>query len=274
MQYTDIRYKFHNRVKSLAPPDFDFFLNSSHTESWLTPSTVDQLKQPVDQLDIIDSGCPQLMEMEVDLTLPSSSSASSGSKSTVATTPTSTVTTGSISKIQEAKRDATGTDRRRFNDRAMRRSAARNKTPSWYVKAYLIEQFSEPRSACIRLIQGLDAIVRKKGMDFDRANDEFEAWQRNHREEEVVAFKKRLDANPAPVLTKLRNLRRLTIFATMNHFVALESSHQTCTRTLRATKNWIKELLLTKEGVGFEEVIVHIRNEVVNAEHDVKPEIR
>lgn len=237
---------------------------SSHIESWLTPLTVDQLKT-------IGSGCPQLMEMEVDLTLPSSPPASSGSRSTVATPPTSTIITRSISRVQEAKRDTTGTDRKGSKDGVVRKPVARSKIPSWYMKAYLIEKFSQPGS--LRRIRGRDAIVQQQGIDFDQPNDDFEIWKRNQREEEVLAFKNRIDANPASALAKFRNLRRLTVFATMNHFVAPESSDQICTRQRTAVEDWINKLLLTKEGSSFEEVHFNIRSEVVNEEHDVKPEI-
>ena len=239
---------------------------SLNIESWLTPLTVDQL-------ETIGSGCRQLMEMEVDLILPSSPPASSRSKSTVATSPTSAMTTRSRSKIQGAKRDAASRDRKGSKDRVARNPAARSKIPSWYMKVYLIEKFSHKNYACQERLQGLNAIIQQQGIEFDQANDDFEARQRNHRMEEVAALKEQVDADPASALAKFRNLRRLTIFATMKHFVAPESSDQTSTRTRKAVENWIKDLLLTKEGSSFEELKVNVRSEVVSEEHDVKPEI-
>ena len=59
----------------------------------------------------------------------------------------------------------------------------------------------------------------------------------------------------------------------MNHPVAPESNNETYTRTRVAVEHWINELLMTKEGVGFEKVVVLVRSEVVNEEVYVNPRI-
>ena len=121
---------------------------SLHNESWWTPLTVEQLKT-------IGSGCPQLMEMEADLTLPSSP-ASSRSKSK---TP-STIMTRSMSRLQEAKRDATGRDREDSKDGEAGKPTAQSKIPSWYVNAYLTE-IPYPGFICMARIKGLRETAKK-----------------------------------------------------------------------------------------------------------------
>ena len=90
---------------------------SLHIESWWIPLTVEKLKT-------ISSGCPQLMEMEVDLILPSSP-VSSRSKST---TPPSNIMTRSMSR--QAKRDAIVRDREDSKDWEVGKPAAQSKIPA------------------------------------------------------------------------------------------------------------------------------------------------
>lgn len=228
---------------------------SLHIESWWTPLTVEQLKT-------IGSGCPQLMEMEVDLTLPSIP-ASSRCKST---TPSTTMTR-SMSRLQEAKRDATVSDCEDSKDGEAGKPAAQSKIPSWYMNAYLTE-IPYPGFVCMARIKGLRETAKKQGIDMAQALYEFEIWKQNHRKEEVSAF-----AIPASALAKFRNLRRLTIFTRMNHFVAPEPRNKTYNRTRAAVESWISELLLTKEGAGLEKVVVHVRSEKVNKKVYVDPRI-
>ena len=119
----------------------------------------------------------------------------------------------------------------------------------------------------------MKATTKEQEIEFAQANDEFETWQRDHRKEEVAALKNQIHANLESAPTKFRNIRRLTIFTRMNHFVAPESNNRTYTRTRAVVKTWLNELLLTKKGASFEKVIVHVRSEVVNEVLYVKPEI-
>lgn len=47
-----------------------------------------------------------------------------------------------------------------------------------------------------------------------------------------------------------------------------EPNHTTYDRTSTAVGNWLNGLLATKDGAGFEELVVHVRSEVLNEEID------
>ena len=196
---------------------------------WWLPLTADQLKA-------VGTGCPQLMEIQVDLAWPSNShtfSTSAGSTSQTATTSAPTVMTPSMPSVSNAKRDATGTDR---DDTKLG-------------------------------VMG-ESVIK----DLAQADNELETWERHYSREEVTALRNQVHANPASALAGFRNLRRLTIFTVINHFVAPESNQRTYARTRAAVKNWLTELLLTKEGAGFEKVVIRVRSEVVNEEQYVMSE--
>ena len=125
------------------------------------------------------------------------------------------------------------------------------------MSAYL--EIPYPGFVCAARVRGLRETAKKQGIDSAQALYDFEIWKQNHRKEELAAF-----AIPASALARFRNLRRLTIFTRMNHFVAPESEDRTYNRTRAAVENWINELLLTKEGAGFEKVVVRVRSEVYN----------
>lgn len=226
-----------------------------HFETWRTILTAEQLKT-------IGSGCPQLMEMAIDLTLPSGP-ASSKAKSKIAETSPSTIMTRSMSRLQEVKHDAIGRDGEDSKDGEAGKSAAQSTIPSWYMYAYL-EEIPCPGSVCMARTKGLERTAKKQGIDLAQALYEYELWKQNHSKELVAAF-----AIPASALAQFRNLRRLTVFTSMKHFVAPESREKTYSRTRAAVENWINELLLMKEGAGFEKVVVHVRSEVVNEEDPV-----
>lgn len=241
----------------------DIIISSLHdleaSKTWWTPLIVDQLKT-------VGSACPQLMEMKVDLALPRDPhtlSASSRSMPKVTTTPTSTVMTRSMGKVQNAKRDATTTDRDDSKDGGVEESKARREIPSWYIDAYLREKFLDTGPVGWRRVLGLHGMV-ERGFDHDQANDEYEMWRRNRRQEEVAILRNQVHANPASALAGFRNLRRLSIFTRINHFVAPEHDPKTYARTREEVTDWLNELILMKEGAGFEEVVVHVTSDVVN----------
>ncbi|KAL9073594.1 MAG: hypothetical protein Q9161_002834 [Pseudevernia consocians] len=181
-------------------------------------------------IDTARTGCPQLMEIQVDMAWPSNSdtfSTSAGATSQTATTSAPTIMTPSMPSVSNAKRDATGTDR---DDTKLG-------------------------------VMG-ESVIK----DLAQADNELETWERHYSREEVTALRNQVHANPASALAGFRNLRRLTIFTVINHFVAPESNQRTFARTRAAVKNWLTELLLTKEGAGFEKVVIRVRSEVVNEE--------
>ena len=130
------------------------------------------------------------------------------------------------------------------------------------MSAYLTE-IPYPGFVCTARVRGLRETAKKQGIDSAQALYDFEIWKQNHRKEELAAF-----AIPASAVARFRNLRRLTIFTRMNHFVAPESEDRTYGRTRAAVEKW-----LTKEGAGFEKVVVHVRSEVYSERVYVNPGI-
>lgn len=224
----------------------------------------------VDQLQTVGSKCPQLMEIEVNLVLPlipRNLYANSSSTSRIGGRYASTVTR-SMSRVQNAQRNAEDTD----ESQDFGESEAQREVSSWYFEAYRLEKYKKPylcyyRSLC------LEETAKLEGITFDQANDEFMAWVPNHRKEEVATLRDHTYLDPAPTLAGFRNLRRLTIFTKIYHFVTPEPRWKTIARTFKHLQKWLDELLSTKEGATLEEVKFYVDSEVVNEKINMKMDI-
>lgn len=73
-----------------------------------------------------------------------------------------------------------------------------------------------------------------------------------------------LQEDPAHPLSTFRNLRRLTIYTCISHFVELEGCDTTHARTSTAVHEWLRTLLAIKQGAPFEKVVIHVRSKTVN----------
>ena len=229
----------------------------------------------LDQLDIIGSNCPQLMEFEVDVVLPTFSHAvysKSRSASKSVGTPASTISTRSMSRTQNAKREAKNQDRDHMDEAKLGEAETKQKVPHWYMEAYENERYLKDRyfSYCQR--DGLNALAMQRGISFDQARKEYLAWKLSHRKEELATLKNQARINSAPALAKFRNLRRLRVFARLHHFTAQEPEHKTSARTRKAVQNWLNELLSIKQGAKFEEVVVYATVDVMNEKGYIIPE--
>lgn len=176
-----------------------------------------------------------------------------------------------MKRNRDSKRDATDTNRDGSKDGGVEGSRAQREIPSWYIDAYLKERFLNIGLIGWRRVAGLREMVREHGIEYRQANDEYEMWKRNRCQENVATLRNQVHANPAPALAAFRNLRRLTIFTRISHFVAPAYDKETYARTRGAVKEWLNELLLMKDGADFEEVVVHVKSDVVNEDFSFKP---
>ena len=234
--------------------------------SW-TPLTVDQLRT-------IGSSCPQLMEIEVDLTLPPlphTLPAIFQSTSTIAPTPASTVVTRSKSRVENPKLEAYNTNRGHSRIGELREGASERRLPSWYSTAYFVEKYQEPSYICPDRKRGQLRTAGEQRKHPDEVEDEYLNWKWNHRKEEVAAaLKDSIHDDPTPALAEFRNLRRLKIYTRVYYFVAPEYTSATFSRMRETVQHWLNELLQMKTGASFEEVVFHVESEVMNAEINFK----
>ena len=233
-----------------------------HLRDWWTPLNFDQLK-------VIGSGCPRLMELEVDLALPNSPqrlAISSKSTTETATTPGSIIITHSTGRAENVKRNQD-----KCQDGALGKSVPQE-IPSWYTTAYRMERIEGRGSACNLRNSGVKATAKEQGINITQADDEYMLWKLNRRKKEVAELRNQNRADPISALAGYRNLRRLTIFTRIDHFVAQEFKCWTYERTRGAVQDWLKRLVMTKQGAGFEWVVVHVISEVVNEDLNAKLE--
>ena len=227
------------------------------------PNTIGWMPLTNDQLEKIRSGCPQMMELEVDLswlTIEHEQRASSESSSTANSTDYSVVTRA-MKKAQDAKGQANITDQ----DHLKEGRIGESQIPSWYMEAYLEEKYHKPGFVSSIRENSLK-VTKELGTSYAQANEIFISWKRNHRKEEVAALRDQVYTTPVLALAKFRNLRRLTIFTKIYHFVVPEVRNRTSERTSEAVQNWLNKLLLEKQGADFEKVVVHVATEVVDEE--------
>lgn len=219
----------------------------------------------LNQLDTIGSNCPHLMEIEVDVALPTFSHAmyaKSGSTSRIVGTPTSTINTRSMSRAQTAKREAKIEDGDHVDDAKLKDAQTKQKIPQWYTEAYDSERFEKPGYTSWRRMHGLD--TRRWGTTYAQARNEYLAWKQMHRKEEVATMRDQARINSAPAFAKFRNLRRLRVFTRLHHFTAQEPDDKTSARSRKAVQSWLNELLSMKQGAKFEEVVVYATVRVLN----------
>lgn len=229
----------------------------------------------LDQLYTIGSNCPQLMEIEVDVALPTFSHAmytKSRSISKVVGTPASTTITRSMSRIQGAKREANEKYQDYIDNAKLGEAQAEQKIPNWYMEAYDSERYLEDRYASSHRMKGLDTLAIQRRISHSQARNEYLAWKSSHRKEEVATMRDQARTNSAPALAKFRNLRRLRVFARLHHFTAQESDDKTSARTRKAVQSWLNELLSMKQGANFEEVVVYASVDVMNEKAYTTPE--
>ena len=90
----------------------------------------------LDQLDTIGSNCPHLMELEVDVALPTFSYAAyakSRPTSKIVGTPASTIITRSMNRTQDVKREDNDKNRNHVNDAKLGEAQEKQEIPHWYM---------------------------------------------------------------------------------------------------------------------------------------------
>lgn len=230
----------------------------------------------LDQLGTLGSNCPHLMEIEVDVALPTFSHAvyaKSRSTSKIIGTPASTTITRSMNRTQNAKREDDDKIRDHVNNAKLGEAQAKQNIPHWYMEAYHSEMYDKPSYASFRRMDGLDSSSIFRGIPYAQARNEYLAWKQIHRKEEVATMRNQARANSAPALAKFRNLRRLRVFARLHHFTGQEPDDKTCARTRKAVQSWLNELLSMKQGANFEEVVVYATVDVINEKQYSFPEL-
>ena len=226
----------------------------------------------LDQLYTIGSSCPQLMEIEVDVALPTFSHTKSRSISTIVGTPASTIITRSMNRTQDAKPEANNKSRDHVDNLKLGEAQAKQKIPHWYMEAFEAERYLEDRYFSSRRMKGLDTVAIARRISYSQARNDYLAWKLSHRKEEVATMRDQARINSAPALAKFRNLRRLRVFARLHHFTAQEPDDKTRARTRKAVQSWLNELLSTKLGANIEEVVVYATVDVMNEKEYIKPE--
>ncbi len=229
----------------------------------------------LDQLDIIGPNCPHLMEIEVDVALPTFSHAvyaKSRSTSQIVGTPASTIITRSMNETQNVKREDNDEVQDHVNNAKLGEAQAKKTIPYWYMEAYHSEMYVDPGYASSRRIDGLNSSSIQRGITYAQARNEYLAWKQIHRKEEVATMRNQARVNSAPALAKFRNLRRLRVFARLHHFTGQEPDDKTRARTRKAVQSWLNELLSMKQGANFEEVVVYTTVDVMNEKQYTFPE--
>ena len=250
-------------IRTLSLLSFDRYFGSC----W-TPLTFDQLMA-------ICSNCPQLMEMKVDLALPTVPHmlcSSSPSTSTIIRTPTSIIVTRSMSKMENAKLKASDTFQNPSRNERPREEETKKELPSWYLGAYRREKYRDPSYIPPERQADQLRTAREVGKDLAQVEDDYLAWKRNHRKEEVAAAlkKSQIYVDPTAALAGSHNLRRLTIFARISHFVPPEETSATFNRTRYTVQQWLDGLLSRKAGADFEKVVFHVQSEAMHEEIDIQ----
>ena len=247
--------------------------NCSHLRTLRLRSFRPYRELTLDQLDTISSNCPHLMEIEVDVALPAFSHAvyaTSRSTSKIFGTPASTIITRSMNRTQDAKREDNNQERDHVNNAKLGEAQAKQKIPHWYMETYHYERYMTPDYSSLRQLDGLN--ISSFLIPYAQARNEYLAWKKIHRKEEVATMRNQARNNSAPALAKFRNLRRLRVFATLHHFTEQEPDNKTRARTRKAVQSWLNELLSTKQGANFEEVIVYATVDVINEKEYTVPE--
>ena len=219
----------------------------------------------LDQLDAIGSNCPHLMQIDVNVALPTFSPAmyaKARSTSKIVGTPASAIITRSMSRTQNAKRETNIEYGDHVHDAKLKDAQAKQNKPQWYKEAYNDERYERPGYASWRRRDGLD-ILRWK-MPYAQARNEYLAWKQMHRKQEVATMRDKFRINSAPALTKFRNLRRLKFFTRLRHFTAQEPDDKTSARSRKAVQSWLNGLLSMKQGANFEEVVIYATVRVLN----------
>lgn len=229
----------------------------------------------LDQLDTIGSNCPHLMQIEVDVVLPTFSHAmyaKARSTPRIVETPASTINTRSMSRTQAAKREANAEIGDHVHDAKLKDAQTKQKIPRWYVEAYDSERDQKPGYVSWRRTYGLNASSAQQRISYNQARNEYLAWKQTRRKEEVATMRSQASIDSAPALARFRNLRRLRVFTTLHHFTAQEPDDKTAARTRKAVRNWLNELLSKKQGAKFEEVVVYATVDVINEKKYTRPE--
>ena len=219
----------------------------------------------VDQLSTLSASCPQLMDLDLDLTFPNfqyEPSVSSVSGPRTATTATSTIMTRSMSRAQTAKRNANGTDLYQLGDEDDLVAEAKQKIPRWYIDVYLEEG---PGRSCQSRRDHTEATAREQQIPWEQAWYEYRAWKLKQN----AALRNQVHADPILALAEFRNLRRLAIFTRLYFIIAPDSDDDIRARNREPVRKWLNGLLSTKQGAKFEEVTFHVGCRMVSEDADL-----